>query len=151
MIGKNCMPGLHQSLVQSKKPLLVSFITASLLVFAMHSHQAQAEEAPSPNWQEDTLTGDWGGLRQAWYAKGVDIGVLHKSDVLLNVSGGLKRGTAWLGHTEIRATFDLDNLLGFSEATANFVYQSDLGSKFNTHYVGAFMGVDNIEVGTNTA
>ena len=145
------MPGLHQSLVQPKKPLLVSFITASLLVFAMQSHQAQAEEAPSPNWQEDTLTGDWGGLRQAWYAKGVDIGVLHKSDVLSNVSGGLKRGTAWLGHTEIRATFDLDKLLGFSEATANFVYQSDLGSKFNTHYVGAFMGVDNIEVGTNTA
>jgi porin len=80
----------------------------------------------------------------------MDIGLTHKSDVLANVSGGLKRGAAWLGHTEISANFDLEKLLGWSATNAFLLYESDLGSKFNTNYIGAMVGVDNIEVATNT-
>lgn len=111
----------------------------------------QAEKEDFPNWEEESLTGDWSGVRKSLYQKGVDIGITHKSDVLSNVSGGIKNGTAWLGHTEARVTLDLEKLLGWDSATAYIHYHSDLGSKFNTHYVGTFMGVDNIEVATNTA
>lgn len=104
-----------------------------------------------PNYAEETLTGDWGGVRKALYQRGVDIGITHKSDILSNVSGGLDNGTAWEGHTELRLGFDLDKLLGWNGTTAYIHYHSDLGAKFNTHYVGAIVGVDNIEVGRNTA
>jgi len=125
-------------------------LAAVLATCAIHM-QAIAEEEPLPNWQKETLTGNWGGLRANLYKKGVDLGLTHKSDFLVNTSGGLKRGSAWLGHTEARLTLDLDKIFGWNSTTAFALYHSDLGSKFNTHYVGSFTGVDNIEVGTNTA
>lgn len=126
-------------------------VLAVLLATSVINIQASAEEASLPNWQEETLTGNWGGLRASLYKKGVDIGFTHKSDFLANTSGGLKRGSAWLGHTEVRLTLDLEKLWGWNGTTIFAHYHSDLGSKFNTNYVGAFTGVDNIEVGTNTA
>ena len=132
----------------TKNSILLVGVFATL---ALLSPLATAEEDALPQWQEDTLTGNWDGARADLYRKGIDFGFTHKSDVLSNVSGGLKRGSAWLGHTEARLTLDLDKLWGWQETVANFVYQSDLGSKFNKNYVGAFVGVDNIEVGTNTA
>jgi porin len=114
------------------------------------SNQAMAE-SDLPNWKEETLTGDWGGVRADLYKKGIDFGLTHKSDFMANTSGGLKRGSAWLGHTEARLTLDLDKLLGLNSTTIYVHYHSDLGSKFNANYVGAYMGVDNIEVSTNTA
>jgi len=110
-----------------------------------------AAENELPNWQEETLTGNWEGVRTELYKKGIDLGFTHKSDFLADTSGGLKRGSAWLGHTEARLTLDLDKLWGWSGTTAYAIYHSNLGSKFNSHYAGAYMGVDNIEVSTNTA
>ena len=132
-------------MIKLKKLLLATFAICTL-----SSHVFAAEDVV-PNWKENTLTGDWGGARAELYKQGVDLGFTHKSDFLANTSGGLKRGAAWLGHTEARLTLDLDKVWGWSSTTAYVVYHSDLGSKFNTHYVGGFMGVDNIEVGTNTA
>jgi porin len=117
----------------------------------MISGQVMAEESDLPNWKDETLSGDWGGVRAELFKKGIDIGLTHKSDLMANTSGGLKRGTVWLGHTEARLTLDLDKLWGWNSATAYVHYHSDLGSKFNSNYVGSYMGVDNIEVGTNTA
>jgi porin len=128
------------------KKLLISILLMPLISWA-----GEAEVADTPNWKEETLTGDWGGARTNLYNKGIELGFTHKSDILSNVSGGLELGTAWLGHTEARLSLDLDKLFGWTNTTAFFVYHSDLGSKFNTHYVGSFMGVDNIEVATNTA
>jgi len=126
-----------------------SILTA--LTTCMMSGQVVAAESDLPNWKDESLTGDWGGARAELYKKGIDIGLTHKSDVMANTSGGLKRGIVWIGHTEVRLTLDLDKLWGWNSTTAFVHYHSDLGSKFNTNYVGAYMGVDNIEVGTNTA
>lgn len=123
-----------------------------LLIFCFAiANVAHAETETLPDWKSDTLTGDWNGLRGNLYKAGVDVGITHKSDVLANVSGGLKRGSAWLGHTEVSADFDLEKLLGWEATNAFILYHSDLGSKFNTHYIGGVVGVDNIEVATNTA
>lgn len=130
--------------------LINKIIFAVFTLFVMNSYVIANEDA-LPNWQEGSLTGDWGGSRADLYKKGIDLGFTHKSDFLANTSGGLKRGSAWLGHSELRLGLDLDALWGWGGTSAFFLYHSNLGSKFNTHYVGGFMGVDNIEVGTNTA
>lgn len=122
-----------------------------LFIGLMVSNGVFAEDEKIPDWNMDTLSGDWNGTRSSLYSKGIDLGFTHKSDVLSNVSGGIKRGTAWLGHTEARVRMNLEKLWGWDATTAYIHYHSQLGSKLNTHYVGAFVGVDNIEAGTNTA
>ena len=129
-------------------------IILSLSATCLLSTQVQAaeeKEAPLPNWKEESLTSDWGGARADLYKKGIDLGFSHRSDFLANTSGGVKRGSAWLGRTDARLSLDLEKLWGWSGTSAFVGYQSLLGSKFNTHYVGAFMGVDNTEAATNTA
>jgi porin len=133
----------------NKKIILCKFWLT--LVICLTTQLAYAETETLPDWKSDTLTGDWNGLRNTLYKAGVDIGLTHKSDVISNVSGGLKRGAAWEGHSEIRANFDLEKLLGWDSTSAYVHFHSDLGSKFNTHYVGSVVGIDNIEVATNTA
>jgi porin len=135
----------------SNKPTLLA-LSLSLICANLYAEEIKTPEAKKlPDWKANTLTGDWGGARTNLYKSGVDIGLTHKSDVLANVSGGLKRGSAWLGHTELRADFDLEKLFGWNSTNAFVLYHSDLGSKFNTHYIGGVVGVDNIEVATNTA
>ncbi len=63
---------------------------------------SNAAEEGSPEWNAATLTGNWGGKRSNLYNKGIDLGFTHKSDILANTSGGIQRGSAWLGHTEAR-------------------------------------------------
>lgn len=133
---------------------LICTLGLSVLTVAMmidQAHAGEAENDSTPNWKEETLTGDWNGMRTSFYKSGVEMGLVHKTDVFSNTSGGIKRGTAWLGQTEATLDLDFEKLLGWNSTTAHVAYYSDLGSKFNQHYVGAFIGVDNIEAGTNTA
>ena len=112
---------------------------------------AIAAEDKSPEWNSTTLTGDWGGGRTNLYNKGVDLEFTHKSDFMSNTSGGLKRGTVWMGHTEARIKLNMEKLAGWDATTAYIHFHSDTGSKFQRDYAGAFVGVDNIETGVNTA
>ena len=122
-----------------------------LTALACIAGSAFADEEKSPDWNAQTLTGDWGGTRSNLYNKGIALEFSHKSDVLDNVSGGIKRGAAWMGHTEARINLDLEKLAGWDATSAYVHYHSQLGSKFNRDYVGSFIGVDNIETGVNTA
>ena len=122
-----------------------------MLIGLAMSNLAFAEAERTPDWNEETLTGDWGGARTSLYDKGIDLGFTHKSDVLSNTSGGIKRGTAWMGYTEARASMDMEKLVGWDATTAYIHFHSELGSKFNRDYVDSFVSVNNIEVGTNTA
>jgi porin len=115
------------------------------LAFVCH---AMADELPK--WNAQTLTGDWDGARDYLYHQGVDIGLTHKSDLLSDVAGGLKRGSEWEGNTEARISLDLDKMLGLDATTAYLYYHSNLGAKFNRYYAGSYIGVDNDEVAENT-
>ncbi len=123
----------------------------ALITLAWFAGTANAEEEKSPDWNAQTLTGDWGGTRTNLYSKGIDLEFTHKSDVLANTSGGIKRGAAWMGHTEARIKMDMGKLAGWDATSAYIHFHSDLGSKFNRDYAGTFIGVDNIETAVNTA
>jgi porin len=123
----------------------------ALAIAACFTSSAVADEEKTPDWNATTLTGDWGGTRASLYNKGVDLGFTHKSDFMANASGGIKRGAAWMGHTEARITMDMEKLAGWNATSAYLHFHSDLGSKFGRDYAGAFVGVDNIETAANTA
>jgi len=126
-------------------------LVKAVLVVLVVSNIAFAADDKAPDWNANTLSGDWGGTRASLYDKGIDFGFTHKSDVLSNMSGGIKRGTVWMGHTEARLKMNLEKLWGWDTTTAYVQLHSQLGSKLNRDYVGSFVGVDNIETGVNTA
>lgn len=129
--------------------MVVRYVVAFVMTIGCIGSVA-AEENKGPDWNTETLTGDWGGVRSNLYRNGVELGFTHKSDVLTNLSGGLKRGSAWMGNTEARAKMNLEILLGWEATSAYVQYHSQLGSKFNRDYVDSFVIVDNIEA-NNTA
>lgn len=98
-----------------------------------------------------TLTGDWNGQRQTWLDQGINFDFTHRSDIVRNQNGGIATGTRWLSYTDARIRLDLNKLLGWDGWTAYTQYHSELGGKPNLQKVGSFIGVDNIEVKTNTA
>ncbi len=123
----------------------------ALAVAACLTNTANAAEEKNPDWNTAVLTGDWGGTRTSLYNKGVNWTLTHKSDFLANTSGGIKRGANWMGYTEAGLKMDMEKLLGWNSTTAFIHYHSELGTQFNTKYVGSFVGVDNIETAANTA
>lgn len=131
--------------------IVIRFICLVTILFGFLNVAIAEDGAEIPNWKEDALTGNWGGLREDLYQKGIDFEIVHKSDLMANVSGGLKRGSVWMGYTSIQSEFDLDKLFGWQNTTSVLQYHSGLGGKLNTNYVGGFVGEDNIEVSTNTA
>lgn len=114
---------------------------------------APAADAPAektPDWNADTLTGDWGGARTNLSERGVTLEVVLKADVLSNLSGGIKRGTKYMDNWDFKLKADADKLWGWTNTTAFLQVISNHGGKLNGTHVGSFMGVDNIEVNTNT-
>lgn len=126
-----------------------TFYAAMMCAGLAFGQVAAAEE--ETDYNATTLTGDWGGKRAEWAAKGVTLDFSHKSDLIAIVDGGMARDTSWLGYTDVQLGLDLDKLMGWGGTTAFMQYHSDLGGKPNGNEAGSFMGVDNIEVGYNTA
>jgi len=111
---------------------------------------AFAEEDEAPNWNAETLSGDWGVARSSLYDNGITVELTHKSDALANASGGAKRGSVWLMNSEAAVNMDLGKLAGWDATTAYIRYHAQHGNKSINSYVGSFAGVDNIETGTST-
>ena len=128
---------------------LAKILFFGLLLFG----SAYAEEETDPDWNSETLTGNWGGARSTLYQHGVELELSHKSDILKNASGGLKRGSVWLANSDISVNIDMGKLAGLDATTVFVQYHvqhGDQAKDFNGAYVGSFAGVDNIETGTNT-
>jgi len=106
--------------------------------------------AEAPNWNAETLTGDWGGVRPGLSERGITLEIVLKADILSNLSGGIKRGTKYMDNWDFKLTADAGKLWGWTNTTGYLHVISNHGGKLNGTHVGSFMGVDNIEVNTNT-
>jgi porin len=133
-------------------------LSAALLVgAAAASGDTALPDAPSPPAEEtvpdyanDTLTGDWGGLRTRLYKAGLATEFVWKLDALSNGRGGIQRGDEVVGNLDSKFRFDLEKMAGWSEATAFLHVVGHQGGKFNERHVGSWLGVSNIETPANT-
>ena len=109
--------------------------------------QAQPQEGPPPTgfWQRDTLTGNWGGLRDALKQQGVTVTLTDSADLLANLAGGIRTGTnlenALLGQVDA----DLGPLLGWPGAHARVSAFDYAGRGLTLYNVGSLMTVSGIE------
>ena len=119
-----------------------------LLLFLFLGPASVAAEVP--DWNADTLSGDWGGVRTNLSERGVTLEIALKASLLSNLSGGIRRGSKYMDNWDVKLRADADKLWGWTNTTGYLHVISNHGGKLNATHVGSFMGVDNIEVNTNT-
>lgn len=127
---------------------ILRFLVATII--GVFGFPAFAADDAVPGYSEDTLSGDWKGLRNDWYRHGLAVDLGYKWDMLRVDSGGLRKGGRPIGHFDLRAKGDLEKLAGWAGATAfvNFIY--DGGGKTNSDHLGSLLGVSNVEVPVST-
>lgn len=104
----------------------------------------------APSYAEDTLSGDWGGVRSAMSRQGLALELGYKADLLRNMHGGSAKGGRPMTHFELKLKADFDKLLNWSGGSGYLNLIHDSGDKLNAQRVGSLAGVSNIEVATGT-
>ncbi len=131
-----------------------SLLGAAILcaLMAAPSPAANAQTAAVPEdaqptglWERDRLTGDWSGLRTSMEAHGIALDLTDTSEVLGNVSGGMKQGAVFEGKTEIDLAIDLDKLVGWSGGRFKVSAYQIHGRGLSADNIGNLLTVSNIE------
>lgn len=117
---------------------------------ALPAASADAAPAPKTIWQQDTLTGDWGGVRTWLNDRGVTIDLTETDEVFGNASGGLRRGATFDGLTKMGLGFDLDKLMGWQGGSLAVTAYQIHGRGLSGNYVGNLLTVSNIEADSGT-
>ena len=95
-------------------------ILAAAAVFGAVSDAQAAEpvktSAPKSIWEQETLTGDWGGARTALHDRGIDITLNYTGEMFALLSGGVNRRSVYDGLLEFTADADLQKLIGWTGA-----------------------------------
>jgi len=102
--------------------------------------------ADTPDYDANTLTGGWAGLRAEQSGRGWDFDLGFRLDQMSVVRGGLANGGQPAFHLDLKLKADLEKVLDWQGATAFFNLIDDRGGKPNNDYVGSLLGVSNIEV-----
>lgn len=128
-----------------KKSLLIPVLLSTFLAWL------PAIAADTPDYAEDTLTGDWGGARSAMAQKGLMLDIGYKVDLLRNMRGGIEKGGRPISHVDVKFTADFEKLAGWSGGSGYVNFIQNHGGKINADQVGSHTGVSNIEVASNTS
>jgi porin len=101
---------------------------------------------PASIWEQEKLTGDWGGARMALSDRGIDIGINYIGETLTNLSGGVKTGTQYQGRLELSVDTDFQKMLNWAGLTGHAtVYQiHDINGRMGPDFVGSIGDPSNI-------
>jgi porin len=115
------------------------------IAFGLMPAQA-AEPAPQSIWQQETLTGDWGGARTALKNRGLEFTLVSIDEIFGVVAGGLDRRANYAGRSEFTVDADLEKLIGWRGASAHAtVYQIRDGGRNAEDNVGSLSDPSNID------
>lgn len=104
------------------------------------------QQAAEPGfWQRDTLSGNWGGLRDRLAQDGVTVTLTDSTDLLANVAGGIKTGTNMENLLLGQVDADLGQLAGWQGAHVRVSAFDFAGSGLTLGNVGSIMAVSEIE------
>jgi carbohydrate-selective porin OprB len=85
-------------------PVLMIF---GAIMLGAASELAAADEGL---FEQDRLTGDWGGVRKQWQDAGIELGVNDTAETLSNLTGGIRQLTIYQGLLDLSLTLDLEKL-----------------------------------------
>jgi porin len=113
---------------------------------------ASAKDKPAPSiWEQETLTGDWGGTRTALKNKGIDITLNYIAETFSVLSGGINRAGSYEGRAEFSVDADLEKLIGWTGGSAHVTVFNIHDSRNNVAAnVGSIADPSNIDALSTT-
>ncbi len=125
----------------SKRLLCFFVLFFSLFV----SSVTLAEEEPAKDfWHRETLTGNWGGVRQTWADHGIHFEFVYTADVFGNVSGGLQKKATYLDNIDMVLDIDAERLLHWKGASFHIYGVGNYGES-PSEKAGDAQGISNID------
>jgi porin len=107
---------------------------------------ASAADKPKSIWEQDTLTGDWGGARTALKDKGIDIQLTYINEILDVIHGGIDRRASYEGRLDLTVETDLGKLIGWDGFMTHVTVFQIHGSENNAAAnVGSIADPSNID------
>ncbi len=143
-------PTRHGNTVRGCAPRAASII---LIAASLSIGSAYAEDQAKPPsiWEQDTLTGDWEGVRTALKSQGIDVTLNETAEIFDLLSGGIDRQASFGGRFEVSVDTDLQKLAGWTGATAHVtVFQIHNGGHNVEDDVGALADPSNIDARATT-
>ena len=119
-------------------------VTLSASDTAPSSTTTSGQPAPSP-WSR--LSNAWDEIHKQLDVNGIQLGIRYDGEMFINASGGLRRGTTYLGNLNLQLTVDAQRLVGWPGATL-FLYGLGIHGGHPSSFVGDAQGVSNIEAPT---
>ncbi|MBX7148505.1 carbohydrate porin [bacterium] len=129
----------------SAKKLLVLAIFFGLTAL-LSPTLSRAEELAEKQtfFTQDTLTGNWGGLRDDLSDKGFDFEFIYTGDVFGNISGGIDKKAVYLGALDMTLSIDTEKLFKWKGGQF-FFYGTALHGGSPSLHSGDGQGVSNID------
>jgi porin len=123
---------------------LLSLLMAATAMMAAPS--AQAADKPNSIWEQETLTGDWGGARTALKQRGVDITLDYIGETFHVLSGGLFKRPSYEGRAEFSVDTDLQKLVGWAGAATHVtVFDIHNSGHHVAEHIGSIADPSNID------
>jgi porin len=110
----------------------------------------QAPPAPTGFWDRATLFGDMGGLRPWLGDHGVTLSLHETSEYLNNLSGGVERGGAYDGLTQLGIVMDTQKAFGLPGGTFNASALQSHGTNLSQRNLLTLQSASGIEADTTT-
>ncbi len=125
-------------------------VSVAALTAALGGAEAQAEDKTPPTpksiWEQETLTGDWGGARTALKDRGIDITLQYIGEFFDVFSGGLYQRPSYEGRAELSIDTNLEKLMGWTGATTHVtVFDINNGGYDVAERVGSISDPSNID------
>ncbi|WP_322061409.1 carbohydrate porin [Paraburkholderia sp. J63] len=117
---------------------------------AAAASQDQAAAAPTGFWERSNLLGDMGGLRPWLGNYGVTFGLQETSEYMNNVSGGIQRGGAYDGVTEMSLGLDTQKAFGLPGGTFNVSAFQIHGTNLSTRNLDTLQTATGLEAEAST-
>lgn len=107
------------------------------------AQQATGPSTPPDFWHQDTLTGDWAGLRSQLVDRGIVFSITYTAEVFGNVAGGMKRGASYDGLFQPQIDVDLEKLAGWQGASFRASMIQGHGPALSPGWTGNLLGVSS--------
>jgi len=126
---------------------LVRNIFSALLFFVaiLPGPAGKPAAAEDGLFAQQTLTGDWGGMRKTLKDAGIDLNANDTSDMLSNPVGGIKQTTIYEGLLTMTLNLDLEKLVHWPGATIYGEAYQISGRGLSRSAIGNLLVVSNIE------
>ncbi len=121
-----------------------SLFLAVVLATPAYAQEMQGEGGLASPISQQRLSGDWNGSRSSLEEQGLSIELVYTTDILSNVSGGLKRRTEFIGNIDLQMTADMERLFGWEGGTLFLYGLGNHGGNFSES-VGDLQVISNIE------